>query len=300
MQGAWLFREAASFFERGALPAGAVSPGTAPVVAVAAAPRHPSNAVLVQMRRDGGPAQPVRGMPETAPLKEGAQWFRAIFPHLDKGRRIDYQVELIRAGQLLATLPADGSWLTVIGGPDEAAPSGGRSPVHSTGASPSPGGPRWAFDLPFFAALTVNLRPEILGETPEGYRINFFVENGRVRGPRIDAVVRRDGSDWIQVRPDGIVKPDIRLTLETADGALILYRAGGVCEFGSDGYAKAAAGQFTGCPPFYATPTFVTAHPDWTWLNRCQGFGIGRVVMEELQVQYDIYLPRVTDRRTDA
>jgi hypothetical protein len=300
MQGAWLFREAASFFERSALPAGAVSPGTAPVVAVAAAPRHPSNAVLVQMRRDGGPAQPVRGMPETAPLKEGAQWFRAIFPHLDKGRRIDYQVELIRAGQLLATLPADGSWLTVIGGSDEAAPSGGRSPVHSTGASPSPGAPRWAFDLPFFAALTVNLRPEILGETPEGYRINFFVENGRVRGPRIDAVVRRDGSDWIQVRPDGIVKPDIRLTLETADGALILYRAGGVCDFGSDGYAKAAAGQFTGCPPFYATPTFVTAHPDWTWLNRCQGFGIGRVVMEELQVQYDIYLPRVTDRRTDA
>jgi hypothetical protein len=54
-----------------------------------------------------------------------------------------------------------------------------------------------------------------------------------------------------------------------------------------------AAGQLTGTPAFYATPTFMTAHPDWQWLNRCQGFGIGRVVLEELQVQCDIYIPQV-------
>ncbi len=160
--------------------------------------------------------------------------------------------------------------------------------------------PRWAYDTTFFAALTANLRLEVIGRTPEGYRINLFIESGRVVGPRIDAVIRPDGGDWLFVRPDGIARPDIRITLETADGALLLYRADGVCDLGPDGYAKVAAGQFTGTPPFYATPTFVTAHPDWQWLNRCQGFGIGRVAMEQLQVQYDIYIPRVRDRLRDA
>lgn len=300
MHGASLLRQAVSLFERGDLPTGAVPPGTAPVVAVAAEPRHPSNAVLVHMRRDSGPTQLVRAISEAAPFQEGAQWFRAVLPHLEKDRRIDYQVELTRAGQRLATLPTDGSWLTMIGDPDEAASSGERSPAHPTGASPSSGNPRWAYDLTFFATLVVNFRPELLGETPEGYRINFFVDNGRVLGPRIDAAVRRDGGDWMIIRRDGIGVLDVRMTYETADGALIHYRAGGVLDLGPDGYAKVAAGQFTGCPPFYATPTFMTAHPDWTWLNRCQGFGIGRVVMEELQVQCDIYLPRVSERRTDA
>ena len=60
-----------------------------------------------------------------------------------------------------------------------------------------------------------------------------------------------------------------------------------------DGYAKVAAGSFTGSPPFYATPTWQTAHPEWSWLNRCQGFGVGRVVLEQLQVRCDIYLPKV-------
>ncbi|MGH3478295.1 MAG: DUF3237 domain-containing protein [Pseudonocardiaceae bacterium] len=303
MQGASLFRQAVSLVERGDLPAGAVAPGTVPVVAVAAGPRHPSNAVVVHMQRDSGPIQLVRAMPEAAPFQEGAQWFRAVLPPLEKDRRIDYQVELTRAGHRLATLPTDGSWLTMIGGPDEAAPSDPseqRSPARPTGASPSSGHPRWAYDLTFFATLMTNFRPEILGETPEGYRINFFVDNGRLVGPRIDAVVRRDGGDWMIIRRDGIGVLDVRMTYETADGALILYQAGGVLDLGLDGYAKVAAGQFTGCPPLYATPTFMTAHPDWTWLNRCRGFEIGRVVMEKLQVQCDIYLPRVTDRRTDG
>jgi hypothetical protein len=160
--------------------------------------------------------------------------------------------------------------------------------------------PRWRYDLQFFAALTINLRAEILGETPDGYRINFFVASGRVVGPRIDAVVHRDGGDWMCIRRDGIGVIDVRTTYETSDGALILDRAGGVFDLGPDGHAKVAAGQFSGWPPFYATPTFMTAHPNWTWLNRLQGFGIGRVDLANLQVQCDIYIPQVLDRLSDA
>ncbi|MGH8932200.1 MAG: DUF3237 domain-containing protein [Egibacteraceae bacterium] len=294
MHGSSLYSQAASLLHKGDLPTGVVAPGIAPVVAVAAPP-HPSNAVLVEMRRDGGPAQVIRGVPEPAPFHEAAQWFRAVLPALNEGSRLDYRAELIRAGQRLATLPSDGSWLTVIGGPDAGARSAGRSPTHESSASERP---RWTYDLTFFAALTVNVRPEILGETPEGYRINFFVESGRVVGPRIDAVVR--GGDWVAVRRDGLGVLDVRFTCETVDGALILYRAGGIIDLGPDGYAKVAASQFTGCPPIYSTPTFTTAHPDWQWLNRCQGFSVGRVMLEELQIQSDLYIPKVGDRRGDG
>ena len=299
---AFPFGEVPSLLERDdlPLPSGVLAPGTAPVIAVGAAPQHPSNAVLVQTRRDGGPATFLRAMPEDTLSHGGQQWYQSALPAVDEGQRVDYRIELIRAGQRLATLPTDGSWLTVTGQPGPVLFSAGQIPVQSVRAPFSAAAPLWAYDLTFFSTLTARLRPEIIGETPEGYRINFFIESGRVVGPRIDAVIHPDGGDWIHIRPDGIARPDVRITLETFDGALILYRAGGVCDLGSDGYAKIAADQFTGLPPWYAAVTWSTAHPNWKWLNRCQGFGIGRVVMEDLRVECDIYIPQVRERRGDG
>ncbi|MGH3784668.1 MAG: DUF3237 domain-containing protein [Pseudonocardiaceae bacterium] len=295
------FGQTSSLFERGdlPLPSGVVSPGSAPIVAVTTAPRHPSNAVLVEMRRDGGPATFLRAMPEGAPFQADQQWYTAALPTLDEGHRINYRVELIRAGQRLAGLPADGSWLAVTGDRASTSVASAESPKESADTAPS-GALRCASEMTFLATLTAKLRPEIIGSSPEGYRINFFIQSGRVVGSRIDAVVRPNGGDWICVRPDGVARPDVRITLEMADGALVLYQAGGVCDLGSDGYARIAAGQFTGTHPYYPTPTFLTAHPDWKWLNRCQGFGIGRVVMDDLRVECDIYLPQVLERRSDG
>lgn len=277
------------------LPEGVVPAGTAPVVAIAVEPKHPSNVVLVQVRRDDGPATFLRAVPEAEPFQAGRQWYRTALPSLDEGRHADYRIELTRAGQQIARLPTDGSWLTVIGQRDAAVLSAepGRAPS-ITGVA------IWGYDLSFFATLIVNLRAEILGETPEGYRVNFFVKGGRVVGPHINAVVRPEGGDWMAIRPDGIGMVDIRITYETSDGALIYEHAGGVFDLGPDGYAKVTAGQFTGSPPFYPTPSWTTAHPNWKWLNRCQGIGIGRVVLDDLQVQCDVYIPQVLGRLGDG
>jgi Protein of unknown function (DUF3237) len=277
------------------LPAGVVPAGTAPVVAIAVEPKHPSNVVLVQVRRDGGPATFLRAVPEAEPFQAGRQWYRTALPSLDEGQCVDYRIELARAGQQIARLPADGSWLTVTGQRDAAVLS-----AEPGRASSITGAAMWSYDLSFFATLIVNLRAEILGETPEGYRVNFFVQGGRVVGPRINAVVRPEGGDWMAIRSDGIGMVDIRITYETSDGALIYEHAGGVFDLGPDGYAKVTAGQFTGSPPFYPTPSWTTAHPNWKWLNRCQGFGIGRVVLDDLQVQCDVYIPQVLGRLGDG
>jgi hypothetical protein len=159
---------------------------------------------------------------------------------------------------------------------------------------------RFAYDLPFFGALTATLRPEILGETPEGFRMNLFVERGCLTGPRIDATIRPEGGDWVRISRDGVGLVDIRITLETSDGALILCRMGGRFDLGPAGYAMVAAGRFTGSPPLCTTPTFITADPSWQWLNRCQGLGIGRVHLEEFQVEYDIYVPEVGEGRASS
>jgi hypothetical protein len=277
------------------LARGGVPAGTAPVVAVAALPRHPSNAVLLLTRRGGAPAEITRVPPEPIEPPGPEQWFRAALPAPEEGRSLDYRVELVRAGQRLATLPADGSWLTVTGGPPQSAPP---APVPSSPDAPSLGpGPRWDHELRFFATLTITGRLEVIGETPDGYRVNFLVERGTLTGPDVDGVVHPGGGDWMRVRTDGVASLEIRATAETSDGAVIFYRAGGVLDLGPGGYAQIALGRLSGCPPFYATPTFVTAHSQWRWLNRVQGFGIGRALMEERRVEYDIYLPQVGDRR---
>ena len=297
--GTFPFPQAASLTGRDdlPLPTGAVAPGLTPVVAVATAPVHPSNAVLVAIRRNGGPAQYHRAVPE-APIGAGTQWFRGVLPAIEEGDRLDYRLELFRAGQRLALLPSDDSWLSI---------TGARPPESSTprqagdGSDKPPPVPRWGYELSFLATLTLDLCPEVIGETAEGYRINFHVERGSVVGPRIDAIVRPNGGDWMCIRRDGIGVIDVRITYETSDGALILDRAGGVFDVGPDGYAKVVANQLSGTPPVYATATFSTEHPNWAWLNRCQGFGIGRVVTgAKPQVQCDIYIPWVLDRLPHA
>jgi len=278
------------------LPRGPVTAGTRPAATVGAGPAHPSDWVEAQVRNGDGLTRALRAARTIAPASSASpvlgavQWFSTSFPPVAPGQHFDYRLALFRAGQLVATLPADGSWLPV-----DAAPSGPAAGAAATSllAPPAPDRPRWAYDLTFFAALTVNLRAEVLGATPEGYRINFFVNDGTVRGPAIDAVVLPEGGDWMCIRPDGIGMVDICITYKTGGGALILERAGGVFDLGPDGYGAVAAGRFVGSPPFYATPSWETAHPDWQWLNRCQGFGIGRVVLDELQVRCDIYLPTV-------
>jgi hypothetical protein len=137
------------------------------------------------------------------------------------------------------------------------------------------------------------LRAEVMGHTPQGYRINFFSEGGEVHGPRLNGRVRPQGGDWMCIRPDGVGEVDIKITYETPDGALLLEQSGGVFNIGAEGYADVLRGVYTGAPPFFATPTYLTADPRWQWINLLQCFGFGRVVMDALRVECDIYAPRL-------
>ena len=273
------------------LPSGPLNANTTPAVMVGTPTAHPIDLVQVLMRRGGGPPLVIRALRDAADPADPAQWYRAQLPALEPDREAEYRVEWLRAGRRIATLPADGSWYRLLGVTEAPSPHSATPPTASQDEWPSQ--PRFDYGLELFAALTVNLIAEPIGVTPEGYRVNFYIRDGRVIGPGINAVVQPVGGDWMVIRPDGVGAVNIKITYKTDDGALILEQAGGVFDTGPEGYGLVAAGTLQGAPPFYATPTWSTSHPAWTWLNRKQGVGFGRVVMAKLQVQCDIYLPTV-------
>ncbi len=274
-------------------PSGGVAAGTPTRLVASASPGHPSNKVQVLYRVEGGPVRTVHAVPTNPSLQPGPQVFAAQLPALAPGQGLDYRAELTRVGQRIALAPADGSWHSIRAVAVEptrpaAVPRGSAFPAYDTA-----GTPRFGFELEFLGALTVQLRAEVMGLTPQGWRINFFVVHGEAHGPRLHGKVRPEGGDWMGIRDDGVGEVDIKITYETPDGALLLEQSGGVFDIGPQGYADVVRGVYRGAPPFFATPVYVTADPRWKWINALQCYGFGRVVMHELRVECDIYAPHL-------
>lgn len=71
--------------------------------------------------------------------------------------------------------------------------------------------------------LTLNVDFEgivSIGQTPAGQRRIATVTGGTFTGERLNGIVI-PGNDWVIIRPDGVMVIDVRLTLRTADGALV-------------------------------------------------------------------------------
>src|SRR5687767_6497243 len=76
--------------------------------------------------------------------------------------------------------------------------------------------------LEFLFELTLQIdRPQRVGEMGRGNRQIVPVSGGTFEGPLLKGKVLPGGADWSVVRPDGVADLDVRITLETEDGALI-------------------------------------------------------------------------------
>ena len=62
--------------------------------------------------------------------------------------------------------------------------------------------------------------PQKLGAVPHGTRIIAPITSGTFEGPRLRGKVL-GGGDWTISRSDAVLELDLRITLETDDGALI-------------------------------------------------------------------------------
>lgn len=112
---------------------------------------------------------------------------------------------------------------------------------------------------------------------PQGNRLIMGAGEGSVEGPALRGrVVPGPGSEWATVRPDGSLKSDVRLLLESHDGARILMTYNGI-----------GVPDDTGAMQIRTAPYFETGDPRYAWLHNVQAVGLGGPGGRG--VEYDVY-----------
>lgn len=127
--------------------------------------------------------------------------------------------------------------------------------------------------------LSVAAPMTLLGNTQYGERRIARVTGGTFEGPRLSGRAHDGGGDWILNRSDGVTQLDVRLTLETNDGALIYMTYKGLRHGPADVMARLAAGETVDPSLLYfrATPYFETAADGkYAWLNKACFVSTGR------------------------
>ena len=170
---------------------------------------------------------------------------------------------LICLGTMICSLPAAAQTSTN-------AP--GASSAKSEGASEAPHAP--AFE--YLGRLRAETGSRTVVENgPQGTRTIVPIVGGRFEGPRVKASVQMPSGDWITNRADGSYKLDVRLTLKTDDGALILVTYNGI------GHTTEAGASLR------AAPLFETGDSRYSWLTGLQAVAVGQ--RAGTTVSYDIY-----------
>lgn len=133
--------------------------------------------------------------------------------------------------------------------------------------------------------------PIVVGSGGSGIRVILPVEEGTVQGPGIQGKVKPFGADWALIRQDNCLELDVRILLETHDGALIHTYYKGIIDMTQEQVANFLGGGLPENLVIYTTPRFETGHERYQWLNRLQAVGCGSVavVNGRIQVSYSMY-----------
>jgi hypothetical protein len=127
------------------------------------------------------------------------------------------------------------------------------------------------------AAELVMATPVVIGGGPLGNRVVVELLEGRFEGRLAGRLVGRSGADWITVGPDGCATLDVRLVIETDDGASIYVQSRGRTDLSPDHAAE---------PSMLAT-TFETAAAKYAWLNTT--VALTRADTAGSQLHYSVY-----------
>ncbi len=112
--------------------------------------------------------------------------------------------------------------------------------------------------------------PQKIGAVPHGTRTTAPIASGTFEGPRLRGKVLPGGGDWTLLRADGVLELDLRITLETDDGALIHYTSFGLRHGPPEVIAALGRGETVDPGRYYfrTTPRFETGAPKYAFLNR--------------------------------
>jgi hypothetical protein len=119
--------------------------------------------------------------------------------------------------------------------------------------------------------------PQKIGAVPHGTRATAPISSGHFEGPRLRGRVLPGGGDWTLLRSDGVLELDLRVTLETDDGALIHLASFGLRHGPPEVLAALSRGVPVDPSSYYfrTTPRFETGQPKYAFLNRLLAIASG-------------------------
>jgi Protein of unknown function (DUF3237) len=126
--------------------------------------------------------------------------------------------------------------------------------------------------------IQLGVRPiQVIAETPTADRRIGVVFGGRFEGERLSGEVLDGGSDWQSLRPDGSLMLDVRLVLQTHDGALIAMTYKGLRHGPPEAIERLGRGEEVDPAQYYfrINPMFETASKGYAWLNGLLAVGLG-------------------------
>jgi hypothetical protein len=125
--------------------------------------------------------------------------------------------------------------------------------------------------------MRLDVQPyQIIGGPEGAFRRVGVVPGGIFEGERLSGKVLPGGNDWQTVRNDGSTLLDVKLVLETTDGALIGMTYKGVRRGPADVIERVNKGADVDPASYYfrTNPVFVTAS-SYSWINGILAIGAG-------------------------
>jgi hypothetical protein len=118
--------------------------------------------------------------------------------------------------------------------------------------------------------------PIMVGPGPAGMRVIGEVRSARATGRLSGSLKGNAAADWLVLQGD-VGMLDVRVTIETDDGAVVFAQYNGRMDI--------SAGL--GAKPVYVAPRFETGDPRYAWLNLVQAVGKGQI--DGLALHYEWY-----------
>ena len=131
--------------------------------------------------------------------------------------------------------------------------------------------------------------PVAVGKVLTGTRMIYNASGGEFEGERLKGKVLPGGGEWFLQGEDGLGQPDVRLLLQTDDGAYIYVHYSGILDFNETAMSAISEGRSTefGDNLFQTQVRFESSDPKYAWLSRTIAVGEGR--MHPDCVEYAIY-----------
>lgn len=137
--------------------------------------------------------------------------------------------------------------------------------------------------LPSTPLITLKLKVAFeamvsIGQTPAGRRRIAPILGGTFAGARLNGVVAPGGADWVINRPDGVMVVDVRILLNTDDGAAIYLTYQGSFRAAPEAMARFNRGEHLADDEYklLTVAKFESGDDRYSWLNDLLAVGVGR------------------------